>query len=205
MHDIVLVGNYSYGFRSSPGQAAYMQKKDSGGFARISRWQQALRKYYLTWDNADIETAYALLTFFHCRKGRTYSFKFIDWLDFTSAEDGVADASPTGDDQDIVLDNEGRYRFAKKYDDQVRLIYCPSTWKITDDGVDVTSSCSVNTNNGVITGYTPSGAFKASFGFYTPVRFESFLHAPVFNEPDETGKVDVTVANIVTSLVEVLL
>lgn len=165
-----------YGFKSEHGRtfATRAFKLDSGWVNMSSRWLAPLSSYVLNYRNRSLAEIDQVRAFFFNHYGSGSGFRFLDKTDNTSAANHRS--APAMTDHSIVMVS-GAYRLAKKYDlggtEVIRLIYKPiaGTVLISDAGVDVTSSVTINTTTGILTGYVPSGAYKAGFRFYTPARF----------------------------------
>lgn len=173
-HDVYLPIAISYGSRKELSTSVNQFISDSGD-VNVQAKQRVLHDFGLTTKIRTAEQAHMLLSFYLCRYGILHTFRHTDILDCTSSFNGIHE--PIGTDQDIAL-VDGQYFLAKAYEAQLpRIIKLPVEGSviITDDGTDVTSDCTIDYLTGEITGYTPSGEFKAGYRFDVPVRFDSEL------------------------------
>lgn len=58
---------------------------DSGDDQRVSRWDQPLQEYDITYAVRTMEQLQALIGFFRAMRGRLYAFCYQDWLDYSSS------------------------------------------------------------------------------------------------------------------------
>jgi len=170
----ILPHGYGYQTEHGRGYSTRMFSLDSGWTHPKARWAAPLNRYTVNYQNRSFTEMDQIRAFYYNHYGSAKGFRLKDKLDFSSAANHRG--TPTMLDQTILLTG-GVYRLAKTYDIAgtvvVKPIYKPilGTVLISDVGVNVTGSVTVNYETGVLTGYTPTGAYKAGFLFHTPVRF----------------------------------
>jgi len=156
----------------------------NGAVYRNSRWSSPLMKAniqnYLKKDQSKIAT---VIAFFNACKGMANGFRVKDYLDFTSASDGIS--APTNLDQLIGTGNGAttQYQLIKTYTQgsltTSRTIQKPvtSTVLISLNGVSQTegSNFTVDYTTGIVTftGVVGNGVLvKAGYKFDVPCRFD---------------------------------
>ena len=181
---------YDLGNSSGPGMDTTIIAKDSGFVQTFAHYGPGRRRYesinFTVLSPTDLIT---LKSFFWCRSGSAMGFRFWDANDNSSASDGMS--APTMLDQPVVQDSNGNWRLCKQYAGGAinRYIFKPivgnvyqgvglpviTTAPVLADGGTLvpSSSYTLDTTTGIISGYTPSGAFTAGFYFHTPARFDS--------------------------------
>jgi uncharacterized protein (TIGR02217 family) len=154
----------------------------AGGYERRNQnWSQARRRYDAATGVRSTAEAAVLLAFFQARAGRARGFRLCDWLDYTSAADGIS--SPTATDQTLGEGDGTTLAFPliKNYGSggtsYARSIAKPveGTVLIAVNGEALTSGWSCEATTGVVTfaAAPVSGAvLTAGFEFDVPVRFE---------------------------------
>jgi uncharacterized protein (TIGR02217 family) len=134
----------SYGSLSTIGFSTSVVQADSGTNQRTARWDQALRKYNISYGVRTREQLHDLIQFFHAMKGRYYSFLYFDWADYSSnfatqiEERGVPPVTDTdqiigtGDGSTKVFQLTKTYQTKNGATSHVRLITKPMTTQWTD-------------------------------------------------------------------------
>lgn len=134
----------SYGSLSTIGFSTSVVQADSGTNQRTARWDQALRKYNISYGVRTREQLHDLIQFFHAMKGRYYSFLYFDWADYssnfaTSTEQRgvplITDTDQvigTGDGTTRVFQLTKTYQTKNGATSHVRLITKPMTEQWTD-------------------------------------------------------------------------
>jgi uncharacterized protein (TIGR02217 family) len=134
----------SYGSLSTIGFSTSVVQADSGTNQRTARWDQALRKYNISYGVRTREQLHDLIQFFHAMKGRYYSFLYFDWADYSSnfatqtEERGVPPITDTdqvigtGDGTTQVFQLTKTYQTKNGSTSHVRLITKPMTAQWTD-------------------------------------------------------------------------
>lgn len=178
-HDVRIPLAYSYGTRGGPGFRTRIFERDSGFNHRIDRWDYIRSKFTATYSVRSLNDISRLLEFYLCRNGPVYGFRFKDYEDFTTAENGVD--PPTAFDQELrPVGSSGLfYQLEKVYTDDeghefTRPITKPrgGTVKIAVGGVIQTTGWSVDTNQGLVQfDNVPEGVVTGGCEFDIPVRF----------------------------------
>lgn len=180
--DVRLPEKWSKGSAGGPMFFTNVTQVDSGDEHRLRKWTYALHKYEIA-HNVKTPADLAEIRAFHfVRAGRFESFLLKDWLDCTSAPDGVSALSML--DQPLGTGNGAlkTFQLVKRYSDGAggyydRPILWPvaGTLKVAKDGVLQTSGVTVARGTGIVTfSVAPaSGAvLTAGFQFDVPVRFD---------------------------------
>jgi len=179
-HETRFPTDISYASIGGPGFKTSIIEVDSGAEERVSRWASARHRYDVAYGIRSLTQLSTLKTFYMARRGAAYGFRFKDWLDFTSAANGIAD--PDDEDQQLgVGDGSTKtFQLIKIYTsgavERTRTITkpVPDTTIIAIDGVAQSSGWSVNTATGLVT-FTSAPAVDevvtAGFEFDVPVRF----------------------------------
>jgi uncharacterized protein (TIGR02217 family) len=81
----VFPDNISYNSIGSIRFATDVTIVDSGDDQRVSRWDQPLQEYDVSYGVRTMEQLTALITLFRAMKGRLYAFCYQDWLDYSSS------------------------------------------------------------------------------------------------------------------------
>lgn len=103
-HEVQFPTDISYGSSGGPGYRTEIVMVDSGAEERIARWSQARREYNVAYGIQAHEDLNSLRTFFLARRGAENGFRFKDWLDFTTAIDGVTAQSDLDEKPTRVTD-----------------------------------------------------------------------------------------------------
>lgn len=179
-HEVQFPTNISYGSRGGPGFATTIIETDSGHEQRVARWAQPRRQYDVAYGIKGKDDVAAVLRFFVARQGATYGFRYKDWTDFTSSEDGVS--VPAATDQTIGAGDGDttQFQLVKTYSsggiDRLRTVNKPvaGSVAVAIDGVGQESGWSVDATTGIITfSAAPvlDAVVTAGFEFDVPVRF----------------------------------
>lgn len=179
--DVRLPEKWSKGSAGGPSFLTDVVTLASGDEYREQRWIRPLWKYEIAHNIKSIDQIAELRAFHLARRGQARSFLLKDWLDWTSATDGVS--APAMTDQPLGTGTGAltTFQLVKRYADGVNPYDRPIKWpvagtlKVAVNGVLKTSGVAVNRGTGVVT-LTPapaSGAtITAGFEFDVPVRFE---------------------------------
>ena len=81
-HNILLPRRYSYGAQGGPAFNTTVLVSQSGVEQRNVNWLNTRAKYDLTFSVQEIEDLQELLAFYRVRRGRAYSFRFWDPMDY---------------------------------------------------------------------------------------------------------------------------
>lgn len=180
--DVLFPIDISYGSTGGPRFSTEVVVVGSGAEYRNQNWSQARAEYNAATGLQSQDELAELISFFYARRGRTRSFRYRDWSDYTTATNHVDAHSAT--DQIIGVGDGVKTSFQLKktyhsgtapYD---REITKPVAGKvlIAVDGVPTTAGWSVNTLSGIVTFDAAPEAGKtmsAGFEFDVPVRFDT--------------------------------
>lgn len=152
----------------------------SGDSDREERWINPLWRGDIAHNIKTPEAALELRAFHAARRGASRGFLLKDWVEYTSAADGVTARTMldqplgTGDGVDTT------FQLVKRYTDAGGTYDRPIKWPVTGtlkvavNGVEKTTGVSVNRGTGVVT-LTPAPALAAvitaGFEFDVPVHF----------------------------------
>jgi uncharacterized protein (TIGR02217 family) len=92
-YEIQFPDNISYGSSGGPGFSTTIVGLDTGAEQRVSRWSKSRRKYDVSYGIKTYADLQSVLEFYMCVKGAAYGFRYKDWLDFTTANDGRSTCS----------------------------------------------------------------------------------------------------------------
>ena len=176
-HDVLFPEDISYGSAGGPGFNTTVVGLDSGAELRFGRWSTPRRRFDAQYGVKSLDQLATLLDFYTARQGALHSFRYKDFLDFTTAADHRSAHSMT----DVLLGtgdgSTTQYQLKKVYPssagNQERTITKPGGVLAALDGV-TTTAFSVNTTTGIITFGGAPGAgvvIRAGFEFYNHVRF----------------------------------
>lgn len=178
-HAVKLPDDISYGFQAGPSATTVVQTTASGHEYRISRQAQMRRRFRASKVLMSPEQWSELLDFFYGRRGALHGFRFKDWTDYTTAEDGV---SAPGNLDVVIGTGDGAtqtFQLIKNYDftgpaPYARTITCPvsGTAVCAVAGVSNTNF-TLNANTGVVTFNSAPAvgeAVTAGCEFDVPVR-----------------------------------
>lgn len=179
-HDVQFPPKISLNSRVIAGYSTFVHQLDGGGSERVMRWSSALRAYDASYGIRSRTDFFAAYQFFLARGGPANAFRWKDWLDYTTAADGVSD--PTAFDQDLGVGDGSTTQFQLKKSYMsgpttvVRNLEKPvaGTVLIGKDDVAQGSGWSVDTATGIVTFTTaPAAAAVLTSGcrFDVPARF----------------------------------
>ena len=179
--DVRLPDKWSKGSAGGPEFLTDVVGLASGDEYREQRWVRPRWRYEIAHNIKSIAQIAELRAFHLARRGRGRSFLLKDWLDWTSAADGVSTAAmadqPLGTGNGSTTDFQLRKRYADGVNPYDRPIKWPvaGTLLVAVNGVLKTTGVAVNRGTGVVT-LTPAPAvdavITAGFEFDVPVRFE---------------------------------
>lgn len=186
-HDVRFPDNISYASSGGPSFRTEVIELDSGQERRLSRWSQPRHRYNVAYGVKSYTDLTAVKRFFMAREGAAHSFRYKDWLDFTTASDGIPQTmgggTPTFTDQLIGLGDGSTktFQLVKRYSSgtatRVRTITKPivSTVTIALDGVQESgSNFTVDGTTGIVSFTTaPGNGVQITWGgeFDVHVRF----------------------------------
>lgn len=184
--------------RGGGGYQTKIIELDSGAEQRIARWSQARRRYDVSRGIETEDDLGTILEFWHARRGNAYGFKFLDWWDYTTAENHRDDP----DDEDEQLGtgdgSETEFQLIKRYTSggitRTRNLRKPmsGTVVVSVDGVAQTEGVdfTVDTTTGIVT-FSAAPAIgeviKAGCKFYVPVRFNVASEETLYFAHDAHG------------------
>lgn len=186
-HDVLFPEDISYGSAGGPGFRTQIIELDSGREVRSSQWLQPLYRFDVRYGIREYEALYSVQKFYMARRGSLHTFRFKDWLNYTSRADGTS--APTYEDQLLIASAEGGetevqlvVRHLSGPSELVRPITKPvlGTVQIGVNGTALDDAdFTVNYDTGVVTvpELDAADAVTAGFEFHNHVRFD--------NETDE--------------------
>lgn len=213
-HEVRFPDKLSYGSRGGPGFSTAIVEVDSGAEQRVARWSDARRRYNVAYGVKSRKDLAELIEFYVARQGPAYGFRFKDFLDYASTDEGFVDAgasivvTPTDEQLGFGDNSEKDFQLVKRYvsgpTTRVRNITKPvsGTVRVSLDDVEQVSGWTVDTTTGVVTFTTAPGSgveVKAGFEFDVPVRFGEALDtklAPALTAFDVGGLQDVPLVEI---------
>ena len=204
-HEVQFPTDISYGSHGGPGFAVNIISVDSGQEQRISRWEQARRKYDVAYGVKSHDAISSLMDFYLARVGATHGFRYKDFQDFTTAtnhRDAPSDTDETlgtGDASDTTFQLLKTY--ASGSQTSTRSITKPvaSTTVVSLNDVAQASGWTVSTTTGVITFASAPGVgvtVKAGCEFDVPVRFEAVDNLDLNYESFASGSTSVSLVEI---------
>lgn len=179
--DTRLPEKWSRGSAGGPEFRTEVVPMASGAEYRERRWTHPLWRYDIAHNIKTPEQIAELRAFHLARGGAHRGFLLKDWLDFTSAVDGLS--TPGIIDQPLGIGDgvETTFQLIKRYPDDVGAYDRPIAWPVHDtlvigfNDVPQASGFSVARGTGVVTFTAPPGVgviVTAGFEFDVPVRFE---------------------------------
>lgn len=156
-HDRLFPPGVSYGSVGGPGFNTSIVETDSGAEERIGRWDNPKHRYDARFGVKTRAQMAELRRFYWARRGAAHSFRFKDWLDFTSNADGYTAGVFT--DQQIGIGDgvTTTFQLTKSYTDgpitRLRNITKPVTGTIVvgKNGVNQSSGWTLDYSTGVLT------------------------------------------------------
>lgn len=135
----------------------------------------AIREYEIEYIK-DLDEAEQLSDFFHVVRGRSYSFRFKDWLDYQVTTGNGLIGDGTGDGVTTVYQLYKRYSFGGSSLDRIIQKLVAGTVQIYVNGVlqTITTHYTINMNTGIVTflsAPTNGHVIAWSGEFDVPVRF----------------------------------
>lgn len=157
----------SYGAKGGPEFSTNIMLMQNGFEHRNINWNNPRMIYNISYDFLNKDKANQLINFFYLVKGRGYSFRFKDWMDYESHSN----------EKNFIAINKDKTKFQliKTYNlnnfEFIRKITKPVENSLIINYPDA----EVNYNKGVISFKEPinENLLKLSFKFDVPARFES--------------------------------
>ena len=114
-HEVLFPVDISFGGSGGPGFNTNIIELDSGQDQRIARWENARRKFNVSYASKDYNKISELITFYIARSGCLNGFRYKDWLDYSSAP--IYTNPPACTDQQIGLGDAATstFQLVKKY------------------------------------------------------------------------------------------
>lgn len=147
-HDVEFPRQISYGSLGGPAFNTTVLMLNSGFEKRNINWSEVRASYEVAQAIKSRQQMTVLLDFFYARQGRAYSFRFFDWMDFSTGFQTIG----TGDGV------KSQFQLVKVYESgpytYTRDITKPISGTLTGlkvGGVDRTTFYSVDYNTGIIT------------------------------------------------------
>lgn len=185
-HNVIFPQDISYGSSGGPGFKTTIVPLDSGGELRYARWSGPRRIYDVAYGVKSLDQLSTLLDFFITREGALNSFKFKDFLDFTTASDHRSSPSTTdvqigtGDGSTTTFQLKKVY--ASTAGNKERTLTKPRSGTIVASLDDVTTTAfTTNLETGVITFSSAPSA-----GVIVKAGCEFFVHARFGDDVDES-------------------
>ena len=178
-HNVVFPQDISYGSAGGPGFNTTIVPLDSGSELRYGRWSTPRRIYDVSYGVKSLDQLSTMLDFFVARDGALNSFKFKDFLDFTTASDHRSAPSATdiqiGTGDGTTTTFQLKTVYTSTAGNRERTITKPKSGTILASVNNVaTTSFTTNTETGVITfasAPTAGQIVKAGCEFFVHVRF----------------------------------
>jgi len=174
-HDISFPLSLAIGARGGPERRVDVVSLASGGEVRNAPWASARRRWTVGSAMPNLQDLQALAAFFEARGGRLHSFRFRDFLDYSSA---VSGAAVTPLDQDLGFGDGAKFSFAltKAYGTDERRITkpVPGSVQVAVDGA-VTPD-SIDYSAGTVSFAAPpdvGSRITAGFEFDCEARFDT--------------------------------
>jgi uncharacterized protein (TIGR02217 family) len=179
--DVRLPDKWSKGSAGGPEFRTDVVPLASGSEYRERRWMYPRSRYESAHNVKTPEQIAELRAFHRARAGRHRGFLLKDWVEFTSAANGVSAPSMTDCPLGTGDGATTAFQLVKRYGDTVSPFDQPIKWpvagtlKIAQDGVLQTTGWSVARGTGIVT-FTAAPAdgvvLTAGFEFDVPVRFD---------------------------------
>ena len=178
-HDVLFPEDISYGSAGGPGFRTTIIQLDSGAEERYARWSTPRRTYAAEYGVKNLSQLSTLLDFYIARSGPLHSFKYKDFLDFTTATDH---RSAHTDDDVIIGTGDGSTttfqllaQYTSSAGDKYRSITKPKAGTILVSlDASAETGFSTNATTGIITFSSAPGAgvvIRAGCEYFTHVRF----------------------------------
>lgn len=192
-HDVQFPTNIGYGSSGGPSFKTEVIELDSGQERRVSRWSQPRHQFSVAYGVRDYSDLAALKRFYIAREGAAHSFRFKDFLDFTTAEVGtpasMGGGTPNFNDQLVAIGDGAtkEFQLVKRYESggvvRVRSITKPVVSTVTIAVAGVQASPSTFTVDGatgkVLFNTAPPNAHAITWGG------EFDVHARFAEETDD--------------------
>lgn len=181
-HDIQFPTSISYGSSGGPGYKHQVVSLPTGAEEIVATQSLPRWRFRVSERVKSNSSASELKRFYAARGGLSNSFRFKDWLDYRSSDDGESAATDTDQEIGIGDGTTRHFQLVKEYGDAagsvLRTITKPvaSTTVIAVDGTPTASGWSVNTTTGLVTftvAPTAAQVITAGFEFDCEVRFDA--------------------------------
>ncbi len=178
--DVRLPENWSKGSSGGPGFRTDQVRMASGEVDGEERWADPLGEWDIAHNIRRVEDMAELRAFHRARKGRSRAFLLKDWLEYTSAANGIAPPSATDQPLGTGTGAATVFPIIKRYSDAGNTYDWPVHWPVSGtvlvavDGTPLGSGFTVQRGAGTITfSAAPAGAavLTCGFEFDYPVRF----------------------------------
>ena len=183
-HNVRFPDDISFGSSGGPRFMTDITTMENGSEQRIARWAKSKNRYTVGYAVRTQDQLATIKRFWNARKGSAWAFRYKDWNDYNSTDNGTDDSTVTNLDQ-VIGAGDGivtEFQLIKRYvsgpSTQVRPITKPNTGTIilALDEISQASGWSIDLLTGIITFATPpaSGvAITAGFDFDVPCRFSN--------------------------------
>jgi len=171
-HEVLLPVNYDYGSSGGPKFKTGIFTADSGFESLVSSWSEERGEWNISHGIKSLDQMAELTSFFMCRRGKAYGFRFRDWNDYKIKQQviGYGDAaSTTFQIKKTYTSPQTESSESWSYQRTIRKIAWGTVAGVTIDGVPVTQHAgpsypgpgnyyTVNENTGEITfRFPPAG------------------------------------------------
>lgn len=202
-HDVLFPIEISYGSTGGPRFSTEIITVASGSEFRNQNWSESRAEFNASSGLQSQDELALLISFFQARAGRTHSFRYRDWSDYTSALNHIDDATST--DQVIGIGDgvATSFQLKKFYPSgpvsRERIITKPVVGSVVAaiQGID-TTNFTVNSLTGIITFDTaPADGDSISVGFVfdVPARFDTDMLS-VSLDTYQSGSVSVPIVEV---------
>ena len=177
--DVRLPEKWSKGSAGGPAFLTDIVTLVSGEEDREERWAHPLAQYDIAHNVKRPEDIAVLRAFHRARRGASRGFLLKDWIEYTSAQDGVSPPTPGDQPLGIGGDGETVFPIVKRYTDGGGSYDQPIAWPVAGSVV-------VAVNGAAVTAFTvqrgagtvtfaaapaPGAVLTCGFEFDVPVRF----------------------------------
>ncbi len=189
LDDIRLPTEWSRGSSGGPEFSTTTVPLADGDEFRNRNWAHPLHRFDVAKAMQNAEQMGELRAFFNARAGRHRAFLMKDWLDFTSAQNGMDAHSmldcPLGTGNGVAT----QFQLVKRYADAANPYDRPIKWPVAGtlmvavDGV-LAGGVSVNRGTGVVTFAAPPAnlaVLTAGFEFDVPVAFDEDIFSASYD------------------------
>lgn len=176
-HDVLLPQLYSYSTKPGIGYRTMIYRPDNQIVSVKQEQEFSEGAWELNFNVRDRTKIQELYSFYLCRFGSLYSFKFKDLENFSTNENVLPPilTAPGALAPTLVID--GELYLARQYGTEVKRVYAidPANFVFTVNGSLFTPTIEAGTGRLISPTYSPGSLYKWSGIFYERVRFDSEL------------------------------